>query len=246
MKLITLNAWGGKVREPLIKFVKKHDDVDIFCFQEIFDDPENKNPWHSEGSHVNLFTELKSLLPNHVSFFCPTVEDFYGIASFIKKDFPIRASGDVIIYKNEKYSWTAGCADHTRKMLWLEIGGERGISIMNVHGLWNGKGKTDTPERIEQSKRVKEFMDSIKMPKILCGDFNLLPDTESLKMLGRDMQDMVKEHGVESTRTSLYTHAETSGKFADYIFLSPDIKVIDFKVLSEETSDHAALYVEFE
>lgn len=246
MKLINLNVWGGKVGEPLSRFVKEHADTDIFCFQEVFDDSANKNPWHFEGSHVNLLTELKSLLPNHVPFFCPTVEDFYGITSFVKKDFPVRAAGEVVIYENEKYSWRQNDANHTRKMLWLEIDGGRAFSIMNVHGLWNGRGKTDTPERIEQSKRVKEFMDSIKMPKILCGDFNLLPDTESVKMLEKDMRNLVKEYNVESTRTSLYTRAEKNGRFADYIFLSNDIKVIDFKVLPDEVSDHAALYIEFE
>jgi len=76
------------------------------------------------------------------------------------------------------------------------------------------------------------------------GDFNLLPETESLRIIENGMENLVKDYNVQSTRTSLYTRHEISGKFADYIFLSPSIKVKDFKVLPDEVSDHTALFLE--
>ncbi len=40
MKIITLNIWGGKVFEPLMNFFKEHaEDTDIFCLQEVFNNP---------------------------------------------------------------------------------------------------------------------------------------------------------------------------------------------------------------
>jgi exonuclease III len=36
MKLITLNTWGGRVHKKLIKFLEENQEVDIFCFQEIY------------------------------------------------------------------------------------------------------------------------------------------------------------------------------------------------------------------
>ena len=37
MKLLTLNTWGGKVHEPLLKFIEQRaEDTDIFCLQEVF------------------------------------------------------------------------------------------------------------------------------------------------------------------------------------------------------------------
>jgi endonuclease/exonuclease/phosphatase family metal-dependent hydrolase len=56
------------------------------------------------------------------------------------------------------------------------------------------------------------------------------------------MVNLVREHNVQSTRTSFYTKPD---KFADYVFVTPDISVRNFKVLPDEVSDHAALYVEF-
>ena len=35
MKLITLNTWGGLMKEPLIDFIKKHQDIDIFCVYDL-------------------------------------------------------------------------------------------------------------------------------------------------------------------------------------------------------------------
>ena len=37
MKLLTLNVWGGKIYEPLIKFIKQAAvDTDIFVFKSYF------------------------------------------------------------------------------------------------------------------------------------------------------------------------------------------------------------------
>ena len=113
---------------------------------------------------------------------------------------------------------------------------------MNVHGLWNGRGKTDTEDRLSQSSKIKEFMSTVAARKILCGDFNLKPDTQSLKMLSEDMQNLIEMHQVTSTRTSFYPKAE---RFADYIFTSKDVSVNHFEVLKDEVSDHAPLLVEF-
>jgi endonuclease/exonuclease/phosphatase family metal-dependent hydrolase len=112
---------------------------------------------------------------------------------------------------------------------------------MNVHGLWNGKGKDDAPERIIQSNIIRQFIDKVGGEKILCGDFNLNPETESIKILEKDMRNLVKDYAVTSTRTSLY---KKPGKFADYIFTSRGINIKDFKVLPEEVSDHSALVLE--
>lgn len=242
MKIITLNTWGGRIKEPLLKFIEENNDIDVFCFQEIWHEAEGKVEEEWKWVNSTLFSDISSILSNHNGYFCPTVDDYYGIATFIKKDFKIKASGDIDIYINEQYN---GGANHSRKMLWVEIeNNEKMVSVLNVHGLWNGQGKTDTPDRITQSKNIREFMDSVKGLQVLCGDFNLLPETESLKILENGMQNLVKDYNIQTTRTSLYERSETSGKFADYVFVSPELKVNHFEVMSDEVSDHCALLVE--
>jgi endonuclease/exonuclease/phosphatase family metal-dependent hydrolase len=116
------------------------------------------------------------------------------------------------------------------------------ITVVNVHGLWNGKGKTDTDERIEQSQKIVNFIKTIKIKVILCGDFNLRLDTQSLAMIeGTGLRNLIREYNIPSTRTSLYGKPE---KHADYIFTSPEIKIRHFSVMPDEVSDHSPLLLE--
>lgn len=242
MKLITLNAWGGHVEEPLLKFVFDYADVDIFCFQELYHNAENKISTEDKKVNLNLFAELQRLLPEHKSFFRPVVAGCFGVGIFIKNTLEVIAEGEVIIHHNKNYPGLG--PTHSRNLQWIKFRTDSQIChVLNVHGLWNGMGKTDTPERIAQSHKIKEFVDTIKTPKILCGDFNLRPDTQSTKIIEHGMHNLVQIHGIDSTRTSYYTKEE---KFADYIFTSNDIKVNSFAVLTNEVSDHAPLLLDFD
>jgi len=242
MKLITLNTWGGVVHKPLLEFLATNKDLDIFCFQEIFHDtPEEKVKEMTSKVARDLFADIEAVLPDHKGYFRPSLENYYGIAVFVRKDISVKKEGDIPVYSSgdEKRGY------HSRNLQYIEIAeGDESLTIAHVHGLWNGNGKTDTESRLEQSKKIKAFMDSVSGPKILCGDFNLLPDTESLKMLEPGLRNLIKDYGITCTRTSFYTRS--TDKYADYMLVSPDIKVIDFKVLPDEVSDHSALLLEFE
>lgn len=109
---------------------------------------------------------------------------------------------------------------------------------MNVHGLWNGKGKEDSPSRIKQSNKIKQFLHEINEPKILCGDFNLRPDTHSLKIIQGKMRSLIQEYNIQDTRTK---HCKKTERFADYVFISSDLTVKNFSLLSDIVSDHAPL-----
>lgn len=241
MKLLSLNLWGGRIHDPLLNFVKNHQDIDIFCFQEIYHNSPAKMSDNRLPPSLNLYTELQELLPNHQSFFRPVIKNIYGIGVFVRKEIKVTEEGEVVIYNVANYSGSGG--DHTRKLQWLKcvIGGTV-YYILNVHGLWTGIDKNDTPARLEQSGIIKKFMNTISDPIILCGDFNLRPDTKSIEIIAEGMNDLIKLHGIQSTRTSFYDKKE---KFADYIFTTPDIVVKEFKVLPDEVSDHSPLFLEF-
>ncbi len=241
MKLITLNIWGGQVKKPLLDFIKAQQEVDIFCFQEVYHNAPEKICTSAETKSLSIFSELHDLLPEHDAYFRPAVRNIYGLGTFIRKNIPVLREGDVTIHANPEY--TGSGPSHPRNMQWLECQVQDTVyTIMNVHGLWNGMGKTDTPARIAQSQCIREFMDNIPFPKILCGDLNLRPDTESLRLIEENMRNQVLIHNIQSTRTSLYPKPE---KYADYIFTSPEISVQKFAVLNDEVSDHSPLFLEF-
>ena len=242
MKLITLNIWGGHVHDPLLKFIQTHREIDIFCLQEVYHRADRKNSDEDRKVYLDIFLELHEFLPNHDAYFKPVVNGSYGIGMFVKKSINVLAEGEVIIHENPEYSGIGPA--HSRNLQWVECSHQnKTYTIMNVHGLWNGQGKTDSLCRIQQSQRIIQFIDQVNTPKILCGDFNLRPDTEALKLIHGDMNNLIQQYGVSDTRTSYYKKPE---RFADYVFTSGDIEVKHFSVMQDEVSDHSPLLVEFE
>jgi endonuclease/exonuclease/phosphatase family metal-dependent hydrolase len=249
MKILTLNAWGGRIKEPLLDFIKKQkDNIDVFCFQEIFkqssiNDEEVKYLTNTAKVHRDLLGDISKILSNYNPFFCPVYKDIYGVAIFVKKDLNIIDSGFVTLYENSNFPdsndpW----ADHNRKMQWVQISvDDKKLNVINLHGHWVTGNKMDNPARLKQSQIILDLINKLEGSKILCGDFNLRPDTESIKMIDEKMSNLIKKYNVKSTRTSLYKKSE---QFADYVFVSPDITEKDFKVLSDEVSDHTAILIE--
>ena len=116
--------------------------------------------------------------------------------------------------------------------------------LCNFHGLWvRDIFKQDNQQRLEQSKQIRTLLNNLDGEKIICGDFNIVTESQSIAILEKGMRNLIKEFNITSTRSSHYTK---DLKFADYILVSAGIKVKDFKVLQDEVSDHLALMLNFE
>ena len=253
MRIISLNTWGGRAgEERLLAFFKAHaNTTDIFCLQEILAEPfphlegrlAGGVALNNEQTMVYALREISAILPKHRAFFRPLLGDKYGLLMFVREDFRIIKEGEIFLYKQKGFFSEIDVGDHARLIQYATIVvGAKAVTIINFHGLWNGKGKTDTEDRIQQSKNILEFTSKLDGEYILCGDFNLLPDTESVKLFETSgLRNLIKEYKISSTRTSFYTKSE---KHADYIFVTKGILVKDFQVLPDEVSDHAPLLID--
>nr|WP_245278862.1 endonuclease/exonuclease/phosphatase family protein [Rhizobium leguminosarum] len=78
---------------------------------------------------------------------------------------------------------------------------------------------------------------------VVCGDFNVLPDSSTFTILARlGLSDLVTGYGLVDTRTSYYLK---QGRFADYMLVTPEVKVAKFEVVvAPEVSDHRALLLD--
>ncbi len=244
MKILSLNTWGGRAgHQGILDFLKKHTDVDIFCLQEIWQGGEEYAQEWSDKMDTEMFASISNCLSEYVGFFRPHWGDFFGLAIFVKRDLKIIEEGEIFVFKNKENSLGKWSGNHPRNLQYITIETKYGLrTILNFHGLWTGGGKEDTDERILQSTNIINFIRSISNPVVLCGDFNLLPETKSLKMFSLSgLRDLINEFGITSTRSSHYTKP---AKFADYVFVSKEIEVKYFRVLPDEVSDHLALILE--
>jgi len=229
--------------DPLLDFLAEHADVDVFCLQEVYSKAEGKAVPHPElDMKLDLFERIEERLKDtHTGYFRPAYKDFYGQAMLVKHGVPVEEEGDAFIFFNEAPEVRGR---HSRNLQYIRTRvNDSPVVIANVHGLWNGVGKSDTAERLEQGRRIHDFVKNRSEQTIVIGDFNLDPDTQSLAIAGEGMRNLIAEFGITSTRTSFY---KKEGKMANYAFVSSGIRVRDFKVLPDEVSDHAALCLEVE
>lgn len=252
MKLITLNTWGGKLLTPLLKYIEESKDVDIFCFQEMYSSPEKKKMGRDMQS--NLFEEIFNILPQHKEYFAPHLKGYdlegkvdfalcSGLAIFIKKSIQVKDTGSIWLYREGYDLIDNDNRTVPRNLQYVRfVDNNQDYLVGHFHGIWYPKTKVDNEERIEQSKSINQFFNAHSGKKILCGDFNLLPATESMKILEEGKRNLIKDFHIETTRNEYYQRGE---KHADYVLISPDVKVIDFTVIKTLVSDHYPLLFEY-
>lgn len=243
MQLISLNAWGGQLFDPLRDFLTaRAPETDIFCLQEIFHNAAHPRP-ELGPVRPELFRDIENILHGHIGFYAPSQTDDEGLAIFVKHGLPVTCEGDVFVHRHLNAMENNDGRTLGRNLQFVEFSMEGDThTIINFHGMWTGGGKGDTPERIEQSRKLRAFMDAAPGRRILVGDFNLEPQTESMNILRDGMRDLIIENGIVSTRSHHYTKPV---KFADYCVVSPDVVVEEFQVLQDPVSDHLPLSLRF-
>jgi endonuclease/exonuclease/phosphatase family metal-dependent hydrolase len=259
MKLISLNVWGATQGQVFFDFLKQQaQDTDIFCFQEVLSAPEAVSIQKSHGARIHLFKELCNLLPEFTGVFDTGSQnhdlqgpvDFNllcGLGTFVKKPFIISSHANMPIYGDMHDKVDLEFSNIPRSVQEVGVQSERGtVYVYNYHGIPKPGHKLDTPNRLQQSKKIRSVMEKESGPKILCGDFNLMPETESVKILEQGMNNLIKNYDITNTRNDISWKKHTNIQhFADYTFVSPEVKVKSFEVPYNLVSDHLPMILEF-
>ncbi len=250
MKLISLATWGCRVTEPIFEYIKNNaESTDVFCFQEILKGGEGKI---ERGEVKSGYEDISGILKDYTGYFLEYQDcsyygesssnlDFkYGIACFVRKNLKQNFISGIGLYDQNK-KW----GDYSGR---FAVGSALAVSvedyvIINIHGLWQGSIKGDTEAKIEQSQKIIDLAESVGGKKIICGDFNLLPDTKAIQMLSSKYKNLIEEYKITETRSSLYTKEL---RYSDYAFVDKDIKINDFSVPKLNISDHLPLVLDFE
>ncbi len=227
MKIVFLNTWNGEIKDGITEFIRNQAlDTDIFCFQEVY--PEMRQLARSILSDYEEFYAYKEI----------SGDDFTQ-ATYVNKKIKVIETGEVLDAQTD-----CGLGVNIKITF-----GNKIIQICNFHGCCQPGDKLDTPARLRQSIGLIEYFKDKKGLKIIGGDFNMLPDTESIRMFANNgYRDLIREFDVKTTRNRVAweMYPNNPQYHADYIFLSPEIRMKNFSVVNNEVSDHLPLILEIE
>lgn len=263
MRIVSLNAWGGAMYEPLIDWLATCA-ADVLCLQEVtrtpqlggwtsFDDGERMLP-----QRATLFDDVATLLPRHVGTFVVSdagpVRDGdgrahrqdFGIATFIHGRLAVLGEqarfvhGSYIVHERWATSERPRAAHAVRVS---EPAANRTVTVVHLHGLRDARGKGDTPARRAQAERLAALVERVREADdmtVVCGDLNVLPDSETFAALAElDLVDLV---GSADTRSSSYAKPV---RHANYLLVSDPGAVRNFEIVEHpEVSDHRPLVLD--
>lgn len=236
MKIIFLNCWQGKLSTNLDTFLQNESkNTDAFLFQE---------------SDLKSVDNFKKILPKYNFIFFE--KDYINTWKFEQSTF---LNENIIVVDksfNSEINTIGGILTTKLKVKNFEV------LLINVHGVSMPGDKKDNQDRLTQSKAIIETANKYQLPTIIGGDFNLNPDTKSISIFEESgFVNLIKKFSIEKTRNRYaWEQAERQqgeqglsyfGQqyFADYCFVSKDIKVKNFSVPDIEVSDHLPLILEF-
>ena len=184
------------------------------------------------------------MLKDFDGYFAPTQDGEESLTMFVKKNLGIHEIADQFVYRWRNAMEGNDASTYGINVQYAKFSKDKkNYMVCNLHGHWTPNFKGDNPARLEQSKNIKKLLDGFEGAKILCGDFNVAPNTKSISILETSMKNLIKEYKITSTRSHFYTKEV---KFADYIMVSPEIQVKKFEVIQDVVSDHLPLMLEFD
>jgi len=266
MKLICLNVNLFQQNNPVIQeFLHKHQDADILALQEVTRkvdssvsenfltknviDSTTPHLTHQFFSPVMMARDFKMQSFHGEENFAVDFGGYMDFGEYLKTSFPLTSAKSVFL--QNQYSlvtdWSNWPKEEYRavQVCDLLLGTSKSLRVINYHGFWS-KNKEDSPRSISASQTILKLAQEVSTPVIICGDFNLFPDTESIKLVSSKYTSLIDTYHIKTTRPLSNELNQSARNVVDYVFTSKDILVKDFQVIDSSVSDHLPLVLDFD
>ena len=227
MKIMSFNT------QHCLNFLEQKVDYEIMAkaILEVGADVVGLNEMFGEGKYCEQVKELSSLTGMENYYFAKAIDDADGpYGNGILSKIPFK-SVETIIIPDPNPKKPGGWYE-TRCVLKAEL--ENGLRVLVTHfGLMDD----------EQENAQKTILGNIRDEKcILMGDFNIKPDNELLLPIRERLIDTAKGF----CENKLSFPSDKPNIKIDYIFVSPDLKVVTADIPEIIASDHRPHIAEIE
>lgn len=258
MKLISLNVALFEPNNKKLSSFLREQKADIVCFQEVTRglDQLALKKYISKNSIDSASSQLK------YSFFGPTEmmrsfeeKGFHKqdnflfdpgglleIGNYLKSKYRILKAKNIFL--QGYYSYHSDISSRAALIIDMKIS-QKLLRVINYHGIWT-KDKQGNRSTLNACKKINELALKALGEVIICGDFNLFPDTESMQVFKGRFLSLVDTHKIKATRPSSNELSGLERNVVDYILVSKNLKVKGFNVIDTDVSDHLPLILEFD
>ena len=242
MKLIQLNTWSCKLPTEITKLFQ-NEKPDIACLQEIVTAVDG-------GKIIDTIDTILNDYPFEYTFNTPLVEFNFMHRQATRGNM---IASNLTIFNNNEL-WThgsffknfdyinSGGYNVARNIAHAEISTPEGnVHVLTLHGYHIKEHKNGDEQTMHACRELVAYASALHGPVIITGDFNLSPESESLKLVNKAFRNLSIENELSTTRNHLTSKKEV----CDYIFVNDKIRVENFFMSDAVASDHNALVLEF-
>lgn len=244
--VVTLNIWnGGRLLDQAVEFLQEQA-AELMFLQEVY---HGQDPlFEARFRTVSL---LQAAFPKYHAQFAPLYLDTRAQEGPIEEGqlilsrWPLSENQGIFfdIPFGEYNQDTHPDFSHFPAMVQVataQIDGQP-IKLLNVHGPVNYDGTADTDRRLRMRDVLLAEIDT-DQPVILAGDFNVRPETQTIRSLAQVLTPVFAEGGLTS---SFNMQRKTNPGFAtaavDNIMVSEHFKIVSRECPNVDISDHLPL-----
>jgi endonuclease/exonuclease/phosphatase family metal-dependent hydrolase len=227
--------------EPVARVIAEHGP-DIVGLQEV-------DQFRKRSAGMNQSAWMAGRLKMNVAFVpaysVPTEvreDEHYGVALLARQ--PMLPPERVPLYKPDYRQSHPQYPDYFSEQRVLLVAPVK-VGNRQIHVLVTHLGLT-VDQRERQVREIAEVAARIPGPKILLGDFNAEPDEPAMRDLQASFQDALTVVRATSEERKSYPGGLRPTGAIDYIFVSPEFRVLNARVIRDATlaSDHNPVVAE--
>lgn len=242
MRLLQLNAWTLRLPTKVTEMISS-EAPDIVALQEILE----------SDLEAGLFTFLHELMAT-VGFeqrFFSSVYAFRFMAGSIDfgnaiiSNLNLRDQNTIFTHLTYTKDFRAERDDYNVRNFQHVVAEDKNgkaFHLINHHGYHIPGHKRGNELTRQACQRIFEYTQKLQGPVIIVGDFNLEPESDSLRVFDGYFRNLTTESGLSTTRNSL-TH---KSEVCDYILVNEQVKVNEFYASNIIASDHLGLILDFD
>lgn len=230
IKVLSWNIWGGYFVDlkGVIRLIKE-ESPDIIGLQEVKSNGENQAEQVAGELGMNLYDFRVFTTDRH--------EPSFSLGNSLLSKYKFEKTESIFLSDMSDYQKNWETEPRGLVTARINLGGKK-LTVSNIHLAYS---KDFAPSEM-RTKQVKNLMSNVDLiQSILIGDFNSLSDSLEIKLIQSKFKN--SDPNLNKKTWSVRNKEDPDQKLhpkyrIDHIFVSPDIKVSDFRVLKDYSSDH--------